>query len=232
MPAIKTICFDLDGTLCTNTFGDYESAEPFPWAIARVNALAEQGHRIIIFTARGTATGIDWGEVTRGQLERWGVRYDDLHFGKPSADVYVDDRAIHTDSWRLGDAVTAPGFALESPTDAEQVPLIPPPATTAIVEHGRTSAGRPLSLPEHAERARARAEAAGIRTIPTGEEIVDAATAAIERAGSEDQAFSISIWDPAELGVDLRPSTGLYVGCRPLSEVAGPIAERLMEGAR
>jgi hypothetical protein len=220
VPAVKTICFDLDGTLCTNTFGDYESAEPFPWAIARVNALAEQGHRIIIFTARGTATGIDWDEVTRGQLERWGVRYDALHFGKPSADVYVDDRAIHTDSWRLGDAMTAPGFALESPTDAEQVPLIPPPATTAIVEHGRADSQREL-----AERARARAEAAGIQSVPSAEEIVDDALAALERAGSEDQALSISIWDPAQLDVELRPATGLYVSCRPLSEIAEPLAE-------
>jgi len=220
VPAVKTICFDLDGTLCTNTFGDYESAEPFPWAIARVNALAEQGHRIIVFTARGTATGIDWNDVTRGQLERWGVRYDDLHFGKPSADVYVDDRAIHTDSWRLGDALTAPGFALESPADAEQVPLIPPPACTAIVEHGR-----PDSLREHADRARTRAEAAGISGVPTVEEIVDATRAALGRAGSEDQLFSISIWDPAELDLELRPSTGLYVSCRPLAEVAEPLAE-------
>jgi hypothetical protein len=218
--SVKTLCFDLDGTLCTNTFGDYESAEPFPWAIARVNALAEQGHRIIVFTARGTATGIDWDEVTRGQLERWGVRYDELFFGKPSADVYVDDRAIHTDSWRLGDAVTAPGFELESPTDGEQVPLIPPPACTAIVEHGR-----PDSVREHAERARARAEAAGIDGVPSTEEIVDATRTALERAASEDQAFSISIWDPNDLALELRPVTGLHVACRPLSEVAEPLAE-------
>ncbi|MBV9818689.1 MAG: hypothetical protein JOZ07_10100 [Solirubrobacterales bacterium] len=54
------LCFDLDGTLCTNTGGDHDGAEPFPWAIARVNRLAAEGHRIVVFTARGTATGIDW----------------------------------------------------------------------------------------------------------------------------------------------------------------------------
>src|SRR5918999_788747 len=101
----KTFCFDLDGTLCSNTFGEYESAAPFPWAVARVNALAGAGHRIVIFTARGSATGIDWAERTRGQLEDWGVRYDDLVFGKPSADVYVDDRAVHTDAWRAAGAL-------------------------------------------------------------------------------------------------------------------------------
>src|ERR1700712_5794132 len=111
----KTICFDLDGTLCSNTFGDYESAEPFAWAIERVNDLAADGHNIIIFTARGTATGIDWSGVTRSQLERWGVSYDELRLGKPSADVFVDDRAVHTDSWRVSHVASAPGFALDGP---------------------------------------------------------------------------------------------------------------------
>jgi 3-deoxy-manno-octulosonate cytidylyltransferase (CMP-KDO synthetase) len=104
---VGTICFDLDGTLCTNTFGEYGEAEPFSWAIERVNRLAAAGHRILIFTARGTATGIDWQEVTRSQLALWGVMYDELIFGKPSADVYVDDRAVHCEAWRLGDSLDA-----------------------------------------------------------------------------------------------------------------------------
>jgi 3-deoxy-manno-octulosonate cytidylyltransferase (CMP-KDO synthetase) len=113
LQSVGTICFDLDGTLCTNTFGEYESAEPFGWAIERVNRLAAAGHRILIFTARGTATGIDWGEMSRAQLERWGVVYDELIIGKPSADVYVDDRAVHSEAWRLGQSlgVNASGSA-------------------------------------------------------------------------------------------------------------------------
>ena len=103
-----TICFDLDGTLCTNTFGEYQRAEPYAWAIERVKRLAGAGHRIVIHTARGTATGIDWDELTRRQLKRWGVPYDELVFGKPSADVYVDDRGMHTDDWRRGEALPIP----------------------------------------------------------------------------------------------------------------------------
>lgn len=103
-----TLCFDLDGTLCTNTFGAYEDAEPFPWAIARLNALAATGHRIVIFTARGTATGLDWDELTRGQLARWGVRFDELRFGKPSAEIYIDDRAISADTWHAGETLCPP----------------------------------------------------------------------------------------------------------------------------
>jgi 3-deoxy-manno-octulosonate cytidylyltransferase (CMP-KDO synthetase) len=117
LEGVGTICFDLDGTLCTNTFGEYERAEPFGWAIERLNRLGAAGHRIVIFTARGTATGIDWRDVTLTQLERWGVSYDELRFGKPSADVYVDDRAVHTEAWRLGDSLGgAAGVDLASAT--------------------------------------------------------------------------------------------------------------------
>lgn len=92
-------CFDIDGTLCTNTDGAYESAEPFPVRIAKVNALYEAGHTIHLMTARGSTTGIDWREVTERQLSVWGVRYHTLFLGKPTADIYVDDRAVTDTQW-------------------------------------------------------------------------------------------------------------------------------------
>jgi hypothetical protein len=160
----KTVCFDLDGTLCSNTFGDYGEAEPFSWAIARVNALADAGNRIVISTARGSATGIDWSDRTRAQLERWGVHYDEIVFGKPSADVYVDDRAVHADAWRAGDGFAAPGFASSSNGDGGEVlPVVLPPHVSCIVETGRTFDGRPLRLMDHVRRAHAAAAAAGLR---------------------------------------------------------------------
>ncbi len=90
----KTYCFDLDGTLCTNTEGDYDSAEPFPERIRKVNELFEEGNQILIFTARGTMTGIDWRELTKLQLDHWGVKYHNLELGKPFAHVYIDDRGV------------------------------------------------------------------------------------------------------------------------------------------
>jgi len=94
-----TYCFDIDGTLCTNTEGDYEAAEPYPDVIAEVNRLYEAGHTILLLTARGSATGIDWRVTTERQMTAWGVRYHTLSFGKPSADVYVDDKAINALTW-------------------------------------------------------------------------------------------------------------------------------------
>jgi hypothetical protein len=95
-----TYCFDIDGTLCTNTEGSYESAEPYDDAIGEVNRLGREGHRIILYTARGSTTGIDWRAVTERQLVSWGVGYDLLVLGKPTADVYVDDKAVNVVEWR------------------------------------------------------------------------------------------------------------------------------------
>ncbi len=96
-----TYCFDIDGTLCTNTEGAYEDAAGFPDVIERVNALYDAGHRIILCTARGSKTGIDWRKVTEQQMQRWGVRYHELWFGKPTADVYVDDKAVNIKDWMI-----------------------------------------------------------------------------------------------------------------------------------
>jgi phosphoglycolate phosphatase-like HAD superfamily hydrolase len=91
---MKTYCFDLDGTLCTNTEGAYQEAEPLLDRIEKVNELYENGIRIHIFTARGTVTGIDWRALTEEQLKKWGVKYHELQLGKPFAHIYVDDRGI------------------------------------------------------------------------------------------------------------------------------------------
>jgi hypothetical protein len=40
-------------------------------------------------------TGIDWREFTEKQLKSWGVKYHELIFGKPVADVFIDDKAIN-----------------------------------------------------------------------------------------------------------------------------------------
>ena len=100
-------CFDIDGTLCTNTEGAYDEAEPYPDVVARVNELFGEGHHIILMTARGSTTGIDWRPTTEAQLKAWGVRYHELHLGKPTADIYIDDKAVNARAWRKS------GFVLD-----------------------------------------------------------------------------------------------------------------------
>lgn len=97
-----TYCIDIDGTLCTNTEGRYQDAKPHARRIAKVNRLYALGHRIILFTARGSTTGIDWTRVTRRQLSAWKVKYHELRFGKPTADFYIDDKAVNARDWKDG----------------------------------------------------------------------------------------------------------------------------------
>ncbi len=93
-------CFDLDGTLCTNTDGDYKDASPFLDRIKKVNDLHDEGHKIIIESARGGTTNKYWVEFTRDQLESWGVKYHSLRTGwKITADIYIDDKAINDDDF-------------------------------------------------------------------------------------------------------------------------------------
>lgn len=88
-------CFDLDGTLCTNTNGNYENATPYINRISLVNKLYEDGNLIHIDSARGSTTGIDWNNFTNLQLKSWGLKYHSLRTGvKIDADMFIDDKAI------------------------------------------------------------------------------------------------------------------------------------------
>ena len=96
---MKKYCFDIDGTICSNTDGNYEDAKPYLARIKQINSLHEEGNKIILFTARGTTTGIDWRPLTEKQLKNWDVSYDELLFGKPEADKFIDDTAEDIFNW-------------------------------------------------------------------------------------------------------------------------------------
>ncbi len=95
--------FDIDGTLCTNSQGDYSAAKPIYELIKIVNELFDQGNRIILLTARGMGSSgnnqeiakAKWESFTKDQLASWGVRYHMLFLGKPSGDLYVDDKGVN-----------------------------------------------------------------------------------------------------------------------------------------
>ena len=99
---VKRLVVDIDGTICTNTLGDYRNAAPFPERIAAVNELYDNGFRITYFTARGMGryknsvilSYIHFYLQTRQQLNQWGARFHSLRLGKPAGDIYVDDKAI------------------------------------------------------------------------------------------------------------------------------------------
>lgn len=112
-----TFCFDIDGTICTmNEEADYDQSKAYPDAVAEVNRLYEEGHKIIFFTARGVSSGKDWYSFTENQLNGWGIKYHELITGKkPNFDILIDDKAINALEWR--DSISKPpkiGFVASS----------------------------------------------------------------------------------------------------------------------
>lgn len=85
---------DIDGTICTNTNGEYAKAEPLTDRIEKLNKLFDEGHEIHYWTARGGNTGIDWSILMLNQLREWGVKYTTANMGKPVYDVWIDDKAV------------------------------------------------------------------------------------------------------------------------------------------
>ena len=103
------IAIDLDGTLCTlrRPNQTYADVVPLPGAVDRVRQLRAAGHTIIITTARHMATCEGnpgrvmqrIGKITLDWLESHGIEYDEIHFGKPNAELYIDDRAVRFVAW-------------------------------------------------------------------------------------------------------------------------------------
>ena len=94
-------CFDLDNTLVNTRGSDYENSTPIPEAIAKVRGYKDRGDHIIIMTARGSGSKVDWRDFTEKQLNKFGIPYDQLIVGlKPGGvDVFVDDKAINALDW-------------------------------------------------------------------------------------------------------------------------------------
>ena len=94
----KKYFIDMDNTLCFTTGNDYINSKPIDERIRYINKLKEEGNSITIWTARGSTTGIDYKELTEKQLQEWGVNYDNFLMGKPSYDIYIDDKSFNVDT--------------------------------------------------------------------------------------------------------------------------------------
>tara|TARA_R100001443_G_scaffold39054_1_gene52510 strand:+ start:4154 stop:4501 length:348 start_codon:yes stop_codon:yes gene_type:complete len=108
-------CVDIDSTICTpGKCGTcvYEGSTPKRDRIAIINKLYEEGHYIIYFTARamGRSSMLPHHEakqkaeellkpLTKCQLDIWGCKYHELIFGKPHADIFIDDKAMNSEDY-------------------------------------------------------------------------------------------------------------------------------------
>lgn len=82
---------DLDGVLCQyDPIANYYNVVPIKETISKVNKLYDDGHKIIISTARP--------EIYKSITEIWlkvnNVKYHELFLGKPTADYYVDHKVL------------------------------------------------------------------------------------------------------------------------------------------
>ena len=103
------ICIDLDGVICRlrKTDEAYDVLKPVEGSVEKIKKLKSEGHYIIIYTARrmkthnaNTAKVIaDIGKTTLDWLAKYKIPYDEIMFGKPWADIYIDDNAFRFNKW-------------------------------------------------------------------------------------------------------------------------------------
>ena len=97
----KKICFDIDGVICKTHKGNYKSSKPIKETIKFINELYKKNY-IIIFTSRYMGRNNENVQkaksqgyhMTFKQLKKWGLNFHELKFGKPSYDIFIDDKSL------------------------------------------------------------------------------------------------------------------------------------------
>ena len=105
---MKTYIVDIDGPICYHRTDStpYAQARPMKDRIKFFNQLYDAGHTIIYWTARGGNSGIDHSELTKKQLDEWGVKKTELRMGKPPYDYWIDDKAFNVKDFFMSDLRT------------------------------------------------------------------------------------------------------------------------------
>jgi capsule biosynthesis phosphatase len=103
------ICIDLDGVIAElkGPTQSYADVAPVPGAAEHIASLRKAGHYVIVYTARHMKTCAGnvgmviarLGKVTLDWLAKHGIEYDEIVFGKPWADIYIDDNALRFHTW-------------------------------------------------------------------------------------------------------------------------------------
>lgn len=101
-----SIVIDLDGTIAKEDSEDLMANEPQPGAREALRQLMDSGFEVVVFTCRTSKQGRPGLDVASeaDEVKEWLEKYDipyskiDLGYqGKPHAEAYVDNKAIHYD---------------------------------------------------------------------------------------------------------------------------------------
>lgn len=93
------IYVDIDNTIAVTKGMDYEESKPIANRIKIINKLYDEGNKITYWTGRGTVSGIDWYDLTKKQLKKWGAKHHKLLFGKPPYDIFIDDKSFNSENY-------------------------------------------------------------------------------------------------------------------------------------
>lgn len=124
------LAIDIDGTICRfrQEGESYSDVLPLPGAVEKLQQFRQNGHYLILLTARHMKTcGGNVGLVVARQgktlfdwLEKHQIPFDEVWFGKPQADIYIDDNGYRFTSW---DEIAADGSTL--PANREKLQAAP-----------------------------------------------------------------------------------------------------------
>ena len=100
---MKKICVDIDGVICFTKKNLYKNSKANYKVIETINRLYDEGHFILIYTARFMGRNHDNATLakkkgykfTKTQLNKWGLKFHKIYFGKPSSDLYIDDKNLN-----------------------------------------------------------------------------------------------------------------------------------------
>ena len=98
----KIVCFDIDGVICFTQGNDYAKSKPNKKSIKMINNLFDHNYYIKIFTSRymgRSNQNVSLAKkkgllLTKNQLKKWKVKYHKLIMGKPSYDLFIDDKNL------------------------------------------------------------------------------------------------------------------------------------------
>ncbi len=105
----KIVAFDLDDVLCRRDKREggpekYHSCVPVQPMIDVVNKCYDSGMKVVIYTARGmnifdgniTKVYSKLYELTKKQVNDWGIKHHTLVMGKQEYDILIDDKAVNS----------------------------------------------------------------------------------------------------------------------------------------